>query len=603
MVARTGRLGTRIFCLLVAVAAGAGLVRGAGAAPRQAKDPCGIPTTPPVWIDYAEGSVAPEVRALFAQPDVVVTASGTVIPKSFRDHGAATTYFELHLPALVGQPSDPTDPAQIDAIADALFQKASVSTACVTPVIALNELFGESLKTPWSSTNTIYRANVLALMKRLSDRGARPVLFVHGDPNTDGAAADWWRQVAAVGSIVYELYFSGARLSELGPVLGARRVREGGRAFVAQFHGLGIAERKLGIALGFHSARVAGIGGRQGLQPVEAWLRVVKWEALATAQVAKETGLGSIWSWGWALFGAEDPDKVVTACVYLWARDPSLCDARTRAGPAFNASRDEGQIVLPAGVACTFDGGSVKTAALDALAPVTHSRRGALSAVFGRAVLQSAASVEDQAVLDVEDSAIARIFHGKRRGYLEALTRSHASLDAARDVIRDELRRRALAAKLAASGAGQGTLQWTAEHEANAVSTAICLRDELPGSGDFPVSENREVGVVPVLAKLPFLFSDRTAPAAPSTPAITAGGAGILALGWTYGAEPDLAGYRVYRSSSSGGPYQPIGPFLDRPAFIDTTSPRGAAAYYVVRSFDTSGNVSAPSAEVAATSP
>jgi hypothetical protein len=324
MVFRIPRSGAPLLCCLIIFVAGAGTAGGAGAAPRQAKDPCGIPTTAPVWIDYAEGSVAPDVRALFAQPGVVVTASGTVIPRSFRDHGAATTYFELHLPTLVGQPSDPNDPASIDATADALFQRASVSTACAAPTIALNELFGESIKTPWSVSNATYRANVLELTKRLADRGAKPVLFVHGDPNTDGAAADWWRQIANVGSIVYELYFSGARLSELGPVLGARRVREGGRAFVAQFHGLGIPQSKLGIALGFHSARVAGIGGRQGLEPVEAWLRVVKWQAIAATQVAKDTGLGSIWSWGWALLGADDPDKLVTDCVYLWARPEAL---------------------------------------------------------------------------------------------------------------------------------------------------------------------------------------------------------------------------------------------------------------------------------------
>jgi hypothetical protein len=600
MVARSGWHGPRIFCLLLAVAAAAGLVGGAGAAPRQAKDPCGIPTTAPVWIDYAEGSVAPDVRALFAQPGIVVTASGTVIPKTFRDHGAATTYFELHLPTLVGQPADPNDPASIDATADALFQRASVSTACAQPTIALNELFGESLKTPWSPSNATYRANVLELMKRLHDRGAKPVLFVHGDPNTDGAAAEWWRQVAGVGSIVYELYFSGARLSELGPVLGARRVREGGRAFVAQFHGLGIDVSKLGIALGFHSARVAGIGGRQGLEPVEAWLRVVKWQAIATAQVAEETGLASIWSWGWALFGADDPDKLVTACVYLWARDSKLCDAPARAGSVFNASREEGQIVLPAGATCRFDGGTVATDAVDGLTAVTHNHQAALSVAFSRAVLSAQATVPDEDVAKAESDAIARAFHGNRRGYLEALTRSHATLAVAHELIRDELRRRAVAQKL---GAGETTLQWTAEHEASAVATAICLHDQLPGSGDFPVSENREVGVVPVLAKLRFLFSDRTAPAAPSTPTIKPGGAGILALSWTYGAEPDLAGYRVYRSSTSGSGYQPVGPFLDRPAFVDTTAPRGAAAYYVIHAVDTSGNVSAASAEIVATDP
>jgi hypothetical protein len=590
-----------LFAVVAAGVVAGSLVGGAGAERQQGRDACGIPTTTPVWIDYAEGSVAPDVRALFAQPGVVVTASGTAIPKAFRDHGAATTYFELHLPDLVGQPSAPADPGSIDAVAGALFQRATTSTACGSPVIALNELFGESIPAPWSQSNATYRANVLALMKGLSDRGARPVLFVHGDPNTDGAAADWWRQVAGVGSIVYELYFSGARLSQLGPVLGARRVREGGRGFVAQFEGIGVAPAKLGIALGFHSALTAGIGGRQGLQPVEAWLRVVKWEAIATAQVAKEAGLASIWSWGWALFGGTDPDKVVTACVYLWARDPALCDGPGRAGQAFNASRDEGQIVLPAGVTCAFDGGTVRTSAVDALAALIRNRNSALSALFGRAAVQSEASVPQGQVLAVERRAIARKFHGSRRAYLEALTRVHASLAVARDVIRDELRRRAIGQKLASSGSSQSVLEWTATREAAAVDTAICLRDQLPGDGDFPISENREVGVVPVLQKLPFLFSDKVAPAAPSSPNVTVGGPGVLALAWTYGPEPDLAGYRVYRSATAGGPYQPIGSFLDRPGLVDATALRGTPSYYVVRAVDTSGNLSAPSAEVVAT--
>jgi hypothetical protein len=376
-------------------------------------------------------------------------------------------------------------------------------------------------------------------------------------------------------------------------------VREGARAFVAQFHGIGIDTSKLGIALGFHSARVAGIGGRQGLEPVEAWLRVVKWQAIATAQVAKEAGLGSIWSWGWALFGAQDPDKLVTACVYLWARDPKLCDAPAKAGPAFNASRTEGQIALPPGATCTLDHGTVATADVDGLAAVVRDRHEALSAAFARAVLQSAATVPDAAVSTAEQAAVAR-FRGKRRGYLEALTRSHATLAVARGVIADELRRRAIAQKLASSGGGETTLQWSAEREASAVATAICLHDDLPGGGDFPVSEDREVGVVPVLARLRFLFGDRTAPAQPSTPGAVSGGAGIVALSWSYGAEPDLAGYRVYRSTTSGGPYQPVGPFLDRPSFVDPTVPRGTRAYYVVRAFDTSGNAGAPSAEVSA---
>ena len=234
------------------------------------------------------------------------------------------------------------------------------------------------------------------------------------------------------------------------------------------------------------------------------------------------------------------------------------------------------------------DGG---TGAVDGLAAVLHSRRAALSAAFGRAVLQSHAPVSDKAVARVEQSAISR-FRGKHRGYLEALTRAHATLAVAHEVIRDELRRRAAAQKLASSGGGETTLQWTAEHEASAAATAICLHDQLPGSGDFPLSENREVGSCPSAEAS--AFSSRIGRLRPPLRLRRSrrAGPGIVALSWSYGAEPDLAGYRVYRSSTSGGPYQPVGPFLDRPAFVDATVPHGATMYYVVRAVDTSGNVS-----------
>src|SRR5438093_550519 len=83
----------------------------------------------PLWIDYGEGSVPPEVRAVFARPGVVVTASGTALPKDYRAKGAATTYFVLSLPGLVGDPTKPADPASIQATADALYDRAVASTA------------------------------------------------------------------------------------------------------------------------------------------------------------------------------------------------------------------------------------------------------------------------------------------------------------------------------------------------------------------------------------------------------------------------------------------------------------------------------------------
>ena len=90
----------------------------------------------------------------------------------------------------------------------------------------------------------------------------------------------------------------------------------------------------------------------------------------------------------------------------------------------------------------------------------------------------------------------------------------------AQNVIRDELRRRAIVAKLAAGGSTEPALQWLADRTAQAVNFTICRKDDLPGSGDFPASDARDVGVVPLPGLLPFLFADQTAPAAPATPVL-----------------------------------------------------------------------------------
>ena len=88
---------------------------------------------------------------------------------------------------------------------------------------------------------------------------------------------------------------------------------------------------------------------------LDYWLQVVKWDALAARQIAAEhagagTPLGSLWSWGWGNFAVADGDKPFVACVYLWTRDPALCDGPGRAqaaGVAFNPDLAEGQDLTP----------------------------------------------------------------------------------------------------------------------------------------------------------------------------------------------------------------------------------------------------------------
>ena len=571
------------------------------AAAKRAATPCVLPSSSPLWIEYGD-AVSTDVRDVFARPGVIVTSSGLAGPAYFRAHGVATTYFELNLPDLVGQPATPADPASIPAAASKLLAQATASTGCSTPWIALNELFGSNLPAPWSATNTVYRANVVALMQQLAAGGAHPVLLVHGNYTVAGATADWWRQVAQSGDIVYEAYYDATHIYALGPVMGNRRMRLGLRRLVSDFDGIGIAPARVGAMLGFHTLVSPGIGGREGLQPREAWLRVVKWEALTAEQVAAETGLASIWSWGWGNFSGPDPDKAAAACVYLWARDQSLCDGPEAGGPAFDASLAEGQIVLPTGIRCSLADDRIPAAAVRRLAVFTSDDHEALTALFARAALQSAAAVSSTDVLAVERDAIKRVFHGSRAAYVRALGRRHATVVIARDVIRDQLRRAALARQLAGSNSEQTTLQWTDDRETALARTATCLHDDLPGTGNFPTSDDRDVGVVPLPSLLPFLFRDRTPPRSPAQPAAAPVPGGIT-LSWPYGREADLAGYRVLRSASAGGPYQPISgaTLLSRPAYVDTGAAAGQPSYYVVRAVDTSGNVSSRSPAASAT--
>ena len=96
---------------------------------------------------------------------------------------------------------------------------------------------------------------------------------------------------------------------------------------------------------------------------------------------------------------------------------------------------------------------------------------------------------------------------------------------------------------------------------------------------------------------------DTTAPAAPQGLAAT-GGDGNVALTWNASPAADLAGYDVYRSTSS--PVSTLGPplnttLLATPSYNDSAVTNGTSYYYVVRAVDAADNVSASSSEASAT--
>jgi hypothetical protein len=474
---------------------------GAFAGPAQASHwrlgACGLPTQRPLHVEYAEFGVSPVIRTeIFgpARPALVLATSGTRLPAELRAAGAYTIYWRMKLAPFVGTPQAPADPAAVPAAADALFAKAAEQSACATPLIALNELAGAYLSTPWTPTYAQYRANVLELLRRLHARGAHPYLLVTTSPRPFTESVDavaWWRDAAQLADLVLEMHFQGAFISRQGPIAGNRRRRAAMRRALAQFTAIGVPGERLGLLHGFQS----GIGGRGGL-PLSQWLRVVKWETLAAAQVAAEraaagTPLASDWSWGWGDFpdlSPVDPDKPVIACVYLWTRDPNLCDGAGRAalaGVLFNASRTEGQLVLPAGVQCTVARPRriISIAALDALAAITTDagvqlgRPAALSILFGRVAENRRVFARKAEIDRAERRIVATRFAGNPLDYEAALAARNVTPAIARALIGDQIRRTKLAAQLRGVGRARA---WTLASRTQLLATTTCVADEVP---------------------------------------------------------------------------------------------------------------------------
>ena len=409
-------------------------------------DGCGLPASGPLWIDYA-GHDAP----IIPKPGMVLAvSSGTEVPAAMRAAGAATIMFDLHLNDRVGTPSKPADSSTIPAKAKKLFDFAVQVSGCQTPLIALNELFGAQTPVPWTPTITQYRANVLALVQALDELGATTAITIANPPFTGGEAADWWREAAKASILVRQVYFTSPGpkgLYAMGPERASRSMRQGMRALIAKFGQIGIPAARVALELQFQSA--PGTGGRQGLQPRSAWLEFVKLQALAAKQVAAETKIQGVWSWGWPSFSTAgvDPDKPAAACVYLWTRDPKLCDAPSIAGAGFNTSLTEGQLSLPASVRCTFDAGRILKSDVSRTAALTGDLDSAATALLQRVVLRKAEPVDPVTVLSAERAIVRDRFGGRVAGYRAAVAAAHITLADARAIIADRLARELVEAR------------------------------------------------------------------------------------------------------------------------------------------------------------
>lgn len=438
-------------CAIVAAVVASAGVRGyvgtQVADARPAIAPCVLPAQRPLWLDFGHPSVA----AVFARPGVTLAVSSGDFPASMRKAGARTVYWDMNLRNRIGIPTAPAPAETIVERANRLFDFAALQMDCTTPWIALNELFGANLETPWSTANAQYRQNVLTFMRTLAERGARPFLLLPATPFTGTEeAASWWREAARYGDLVPEVYFRGPSIYKLGPILANRRMRVAMRRSIASLTSIGIPARKIGLVLGFQTAR--GAGGREGLEPSSSWFRLIKWQALAARQVTRETGAATVWSWGWGTYRADDTDrdKAGASCVYLWTRDPRLCDAPKTVGTAFGPSLTEGQITLPPGAECKVGSRTIGRAQLAALVRLTGDRDVAFSILLARLAESPFAAVRGPQILRAERAVQAARFGGSSASYRASLARAGATVSLARGALADELRRMRLEGRLRA---------------------------------------------------------------------------------------------------------------------------------------------------------
>jgi hypothetical protein len=410
---------------------------------------CGIPATQPVWAEF--GFQFPEFNAILGKQGIVVGVSSGNYGAQMRATGASTVYFDLNFKNRVGTTTAPADPSLIPGRVTSFFAFAQQQTGCANPVIVLNELSGPSLVTPWSDNNAQYRADVLAFVQGLVAKGAYPVLLLPAKPYMGGDALMWWQQVSQYAELVREAYMPAPATWKLGPVLGNRNLRNFYREAVSDFTTNLIPANRVGLMISF--ATTGGFGGRNNLQPASAWYQVAKWQSLAAQQVAAETGIASIWSWGWGEWNVaeQDPDKPYAMCAWLWARSPALCDA-PKAISGFDASLTDGQLsVLQPGAQCLVGKETLTSAEIDRLALVTGDRETAYSALYERLVESAAQPVSTADVLAAERAVIRQSFRGSRGLYVAALRRVHATVPQARAILADELRRARVEAYLPSS--------------------------------------------------------------------------------------------------------------------------------------------------------
>jgi hypothetical protein len=440
---------------------------------------CALPQGAPFWADYNDYTFLGWHQ--FAQPAVTAATSDQGLAEQLRRAGANTIYWDMYLRARVGTPSTPADPSTLAAMAARVDHAAVAVTGCANPYVAENELFGAQTAGPWSPSTSAYRANVLTYVRDLAALGARPFLLISRPPATDSTAAGWWHSLAGSADVVQEVFVPARALGAEGPIIASRSLREQARADIARLRQVGVPASRLGLMGEFESA--PGEGGRSGLAPAQAWFELVKLEALAFADVAREQAIGSIWSWGWGAFSAaeRDPAKPAAACVWLWARDPGLCGGIAAAGAGFDGSLSEGQLAsIPADAQCTIGAATIPQTELAGLAALRGQFAAEQQLLERLAITELLPQGPDPAPPERVNAALAEVLADRFRNQpdwlIGALGSRGVTPSEAQPLLADELRLRALAAAQAVSRPGVGAIAGFEQRNRRLLALLVTLR-------------------------------------------------------------------------------------------------------------------------------
>jgi hypothetical protein len=150
---------------------------------------------------------------------------------------------------------------------------------------------------------------------------------------------------------------------------------------------------------------------------------------------------------------------------------------------------------------------------------------------------------------------------------------------------------------------GTGTLTWSVTGNANWLTLTPASGTTTTGTSPVTLSVNTAgllAGPFTAAITVTATAATNSPQTIPVTMTLSAPTTSTVTLTWNANTEPDLAGYKVYQATASGAyPPTPIATVL-KPAtsYVATGLQVGTTYFFVITSYDTAGNESAPSNEV-----